>query len=222
MLLAVETIDIVARKRRGVRNGIVRRVTIDEVSSACIFCCLGKIHGAKLDAGIVEVMAHGAQYSSINDVGFGILAEWHIELPLRVHTEKTVVAGLVQIDDPRGSLKRWALAVAVVAVPVTDRVIVFRGVVCLMLSKRLDEIVNTVPHNLVAIDQLGVRVVDHRARRLEREQHCCPSKERLIICSIPLWQARKDLGKELALAAGPLQEGAHNRIWVLGHLVTCT
>lgn len=187
LLLAVETIDIVARKRRGVRNGIVRWVTIDEIASACILCCLSKIRGAKLDAGIVEVMTHGAQYSSINDVGFGILAEWHIELPLRVHPEQTVVAGLVQIDDPRGSLKRWTLAVAVISIPITDCIIVFRGVVRLMLGKQLDEIVYTIPHDLIAIDQLGVRIVDHGAGRLESEKHCPSAEERFIIRSIALW-----------------------------------
>ena len=90
-----------------------------------------------------------------------------------------------------------------------------------MLAKQLDEIVYTITHYPIAINQFGVCIVDHSTLRLEGKKYRPATEERLIIRSIPLREARHDLRKELALATSPLEERADKRIRVLGHLITC-
>ena len=225
LILSVESIRRVGRKVRRCTQGSVRRIEIDEVAFPRRFHDglepeVFYLHGECRQCG-----GHPPEVLLVADPGVLVPAAGDVEKPTRVQAEKTVVAGAVEVDEHPGELGRVRLRPRVTTVRdgcarrvedlVPDAIVVFlrrRGIARLEFPEMSDHRVRLVAQAEAATDQVGVDVgepdpaVLQRAALGEVEEDGAAPEKRLVVRPELAGVELAKRGKELPLAAGPLQE----------------
>ena len=149
----------------------------------------------------------------VRDIRVLISAPRRIELTGAVDAEQTVVAGLVQVNDPRCPLDIGPRLIRLlVAIPRPDRILIFLAILILMCSQRGNQLFRLFLDHPVYNDQLFVGVIDHRLVRLSPKEHRTAPDKRLII-GRTFRDQRIDAVQQLPFAAYPFEDGHDERIF---------
>jgi len=117
---------------------------------------------------------------------------WNVELPPDVHTEDSVEAGLVQVDEASGLSRRGPTRVILRSDPVVIRLTRGLGVLC-QVGRYC---IRVVAHAPVTVDEMCVGIGEHASRGLQREEQASCPGERLPVH--PILHIRGKEGTESA------------------------
>ena len=149
----------------------------------------------------------------VRDIRVLISAPRRIELAGAVDAEQAVVAGLVQVNDPRCPLDVGPRLIRLlVAIPRPHRIIILLAILFLMGAQRRNQLFRLFLDHPVYIDQLFVGVIDHRLVRLSPKEHRTAPDKRLII-GRTFRDQRIDAVQQLPFAAYPFEDGHDERIF---------
>ena len=104
MLRAVKTALLITGKGAGDVDRVIRRIEIDKVTFTGICYRRSEIALREGDVIVPKILVDPAQRIRITDGGVLITAKRRIELPRGIYPVQAVIAGLIQIQRPRGAL----------------------------------------------------------------------------------------------------------------------
>ena len=149
----------------------------------------------------------------VRDIRVLISAPRRIELAGAVDAEQAVVAGLVQVNDPRCPLDVGPRLIRLlVAILRPHRILILLAILFLMGAQRRNQRFRLFLDHPVYIDQLFVGVIDHRLVRLSPKKHRTAPDKRLII-GRTFRDQRIDAVQQLPFAAYPFEDGHDERIF---------
>ena len=149
----------------------------------------------------------------VRDIWVLVSAPRRIELAGAIDAEQTVVAGLIQVNNPcRPFNVRPCLIRLLVAVPCPHRIIILLAILFLMGAQRRNQRFRLFLDHPVYIDQLFVGIVDHRLVRLSPKEHC-PTPDKRLIIGRTFRDQRIDAVQQLPFAAYPFEDGHDERIF---------
>ena len=135
-------------------RAVIRRIAIDEVAGPWF----DRLERPSLDFGPSQCRAGLTQPLGIANPGVLVAALGHIELPGPVHPIQTVVAGLVEVDEPRSHLERSFGFLG----PDPEVVALVCMMVARMLPQRVNQVFHVVPDHPVGRDQFEIDIRQER------------------------------------------------------------
>lgn len=161
LVVLVEAVLRVAGEARGGGDGLVRWVEVDEVSWACALeePVEARLHNLRAFQNIAGHMKSGM----VDDTWVFVAADGDVKLTAAVDPMQAVEAGLIQVDEHRGTLGLVAPGLLKCVVLLTSRVVALFAVTDGELLEALDHTFDVVADRGVRVDEGRVDVAEQRA-----------------------------------------------------------